>query len=76
MLGKNKTEEEAKLKDLSKLKEIKEYIKKRKGTFSFKEQQSWRKINMSMIVHEQLILDGIGDGEVKDIYETIKKRRY
>jgi len=31
---------------------------------------------MSMIVHEQLILDGIGDGEVKDIYETIKKRRY
>ena len=76
MLGKNKTEEEAKLKDLSKLKEIKEYIKKRKGTFSFKEQQSWRKINMSMIVHEQLILDGVGDGEVKDIYETIKKRRY
>ena len=48
MLGKNKTEEEAKLKDLAELKKIKEYIKKRKGTFSFKEQQSWRKINMSM----------------------------
>ena len=76
MLGKNKTEEEAKLKDLAELQKIKEYIKKRKGTHSFKEQQSWRKINMSMIVHEQLILDGIGDGEVKDIYETIKKRRY
>ena len=76
MLGKNDREEEAKLKDLAELQKIKEYIKKRKGTHSFKEQQSWRKINMSMIVHEQLILDGIGDGEVKDIYETIKKRRY
>ena len=76
MLGKNDREEEAKLKDLAELKKIKEYIKKRKGTHSFKEQQSWRKINMSMIVHEQLILDGVGDGEVKDIYETIKKRRH
>ena len=76
MLGKNKTEEEAKLKDLSKLKEIKEYIKKRKGTHSFKEQQSWKKINMMMVVHEELILDGVGAGEEKDIYETIKKRRF
>ena len=76
MLGKNDIEDEAKLKDLGQLQRIKEYIKKRKGTFSFKEQQSWKKINMSMIAHEQLILDGIGAGEEKDIYETIKKRRY
>ena len=69
-------EEEEKLKDLAKLKKIKEYIKKRKGTHSFKEQQSWKKINMMMIVHEKLILDGVGTGEEKDIYETIKKRRY
>ena len=76
MIGKNKIEEEAKLKDLAELKKIKNYIKKRKGTFSFKEQQSWKKINMMMVAHEQLILDGVGDGEVKDIYETIKKRRH
>jgi hypothetical protein len=76
MLGKNDREEEAKLKDLGKLKNIKNYIKKRNGTHSFKEQQSWKKINMMMTVHEQLILDGIGAGEEKDIYETIKKRRY
>ena len=76
MLGKNDREEEAKLKDLAELKKIKEYIKKRKGTFSFKEQQSWKKINMSMIANEQLKLDGNGAGEEKDIYETIKKRRY
>jgi hypothetical protein len=76
MLGKNDREEEAKLKDLGKLKNIKNYIKKRNGTHSFKEQQSWKKINMMMTVHEQLILDGVGAGEEKDIYETIKKRRY
>jgi hypothetical protein len=76
MLGKNEREEEAKLKDLGKLKNIKNYIKKRNGTHSFKEQQSWKKINMMMTVHEQLILDGVGAGEEKDIYETIKKRRY
>ena len=49
MLGKNDREEEAKLKDLAQLQKIKEYIKKRKGTFSFKEQQSWKKINMMMV---------------------------
>ena len=76
MLGKNEREEEAKLKDLGKLKNIKNYIKKRNGTHSFKEQQSWKKINMMMTVHEQLILDGVGAGEEKDIYEIIKKRRY
>ena len=76
MLGKNDREEEAKLKDLGQLQKIKEYIKKRKGTHSFKEQQSWKKINMIVTVHEQLILDGVGSGEEKDIYETIKKRRY
>ncbi len=76
MLGKNDREEEAKLKDLGQLQKIKEYIKKRKGTHSFKEQQSWKKINMIVTVHEQLILDGVGAGEEKDIYETIKKRRY
>ena len=71
MLGKNDREEEAKLKDLGQLQKIKEYIKKRKGTHSFKEQQSWKKINMIVTVHEQLILDGVGAGEEKDIYETV-----
>lgn len=76
MVDKNKRDYEAKLKDLGQLKKIKEYIKKRRGTHSFHEQQSWRKINMMMVAHEEIILDGVGAGEVKDIYETIKKRRY
>ena len=76
MIGPNKTAEETILKDLAKLNKIKEYIKKRRTSHSFKQEQSWKKINMMMTYHTQLILEKVGDGEKKDIYETIRKRRY